>query len=61
MARNGKRVVVTGYGMITPIGKNSRETFANAQKRGLRDRLPEFFRNARVCHAVSGGRWMIPG
>ncbi len=25
-----KRVVVTGYGMITPIGKNSRETFENA-------------------------------
>jgi 3-oxoacyl-[acyl-carrier-protein] synthase II len=31
MARNGKRVVVTGYGMITPIGKDSRDTFANAQ------------------------------
>ncbi len=27
-----KRVVVTGYGMITPIGKDSRETFANARK-----------------------------
>lgn len=26
-----KRVVVTGYGMITPIGKNSRETFENAR------------------------------
>ncbi len=24
-----RRVVVTGYGMITPIGKNSEETFAN--------------------------------
>ncbi len=31
MLRNGKRVVVTGYGMITPIGKNSRETFENAK------------------------------
>lgn len=31
MAQNGKRVVVTGYGMITPIGKDSRDTFANAQ------------------------------
>jgi len=31
MARNGRRVVVTGCGMITPIGKNSRETFANAK------------------------------
>ena len=31
MLRNGKRVVVTGYGMITPIGKNSRETFGNAK------------------------------
>jgi 3-oxoacyl-[acyl-carrier-protein] synthase II len=27
-----RRVVVTGYGMITPIGKNSRDTFANALK-----------------------------
>ncbi len=25
-------MVVTGYGMITPIGKDSRETFENAQK-----------------------------
>ncbi len=25
------RVVVTGYGMMTPIGKNSRETFENAR------------------------------
>ena len=31
MLRNRKRVVVTGYGMITPIGKNSRETFENAK------------------------------
>ncbi len=31
MPRNRKRVVVTGYGMITPIGKNSRETFENAK------------------------------
>jgi 3-oxoacyl-[acyl-carrier-protein] synthase II len=31
MAGNGKRVVVTGCGMITPIGKDSRETFGNAQ------------------------------
>lgn len=30
--QKGKRVVVTGYGMITPIGKNSRETFENAKK-----------------------------
>jgi 3-oxoacyl-[acyl-carrier-protein] synthase II len=27
-----KRVVVTGYGMITPIGKDSLETFSNAGK-----------------------------
>jgi len=31
MLRNRKRVVVTGYGMITPIGKNSQETFENAK------------------------------
>ncbi len=31
MLRNRRRVVVTGYGMITPIGKNSRETFENAK------------------------------
>lgn len=31
MMQNRKRVVVTGYGMITPIGGNSRETFANAR------------------------------
>ncbi|MGA2402687.1 MAG: beta-ketoacyl-[acyl-carrier-protein] synthase family protein [Syntrophobacteraceae bacterium] len=31
MPRNGKRVVVTGFGAITPIGKNSRETFENAK------------------------------
>ena len=31
MPRNGKRVVVTGCGAITPIGKNSRETFENAK------------------------------
>ncbi len=29
----GKRkVVITGYGMITPLGKNSKETFENASK-----------------------------
>src|SRR5208337_3415532 len=31
MPRTRKRVVVTGYGMITPIGKDSRETFENAR------------------------------
>ncbi|MGO9020455.1 MAG: beta-ketoacyl-[acyl-carrier-protein] synthase family protein [Syntrophobacteraceae bacterium] len=31
MHREKKRVVVTGYGMITPIGKDSRETFENAR------------------------------
>ncbi|MCE5333009.1 MAG: beta-ketoacyl-[acyl-carrier-protein] synthase family protein [Desulfobacteraceae bacterium] len=32
MPQKKDRVVVTGYGMITPIGKNSRETFENARK-----------------------------
>ena len=27
-----RRVVITGYGMITPLGKNSKETFENASK-----------------------------
>jgi 3-oxoacyl-[acyl-carrier-protein] synthase II len=27
-----RRVVITGYGMITPLGKNSQETFENASK-----------------------------
>ena len=31
MQTNSRRVVVTGYGMITPIGKNSGETFENAR------------------------------
>jgi 3-oxoacyl-[acyl-carrier-protein] synthase II len=31
MPSKNKRVVITGYGMITPIGKDSRETFENAQ------------------------------
>ena len=31
MPSKRKRVVVTGYGMITPIGKDSRETFGNAR------------------------------
>ena len=31
MTQKQNRVVVTGYGMITPIGKNSRETFENAR------------------------------
>ncbi|MEN6437459.1 MAG: beta-ketoacyl-[acyl-carrier-protein] synthase family protein [Syntrophobacter sp.] len=30
MFEKRNRVVVTGYGMMTPIGKNSRETFENA-------------------------------
>jgi len=30
MPQKENRVVVTGHGMITPIGKNSRETFENA-------------------------------
>jgi len=29
--RKKNRVVVTGYGMVTPIGKNSRESFENAR------------------------------
>ncbi|MFZ2446398.1 MAG: beta-ketoacyl-[acyl-carrier-protein] synthase family protein [Syntrophobacteraceae bacterium] len=29
--RQENRVVVTGYGMVTPIGKNSRESFENAR------------------------------
>jgi 3-oxoacyl-[acyl-carrier-protein] synthase II len=32
MQQKENRVVVTGHGMITPIGKNSRETFENARK-----------------------------
>jgi 3-oxoacyl-[acyl-carrier-protein] synthase II len=32
MSLNRKRVVVTGYGMITPIGRNSLETFGNGRK-----------------------------
>ncbi|SPF41987.1 3-oxoacyl-(acyl-carrier-protein) synthase 2 [Syntrophobacter sp. SbD1] len=31
MQQKEKRVVVTGYGMITPIGKDSRQTFENAK------------------------------
>jgi len=31
MFEKRNRVVVTGYGMMTPIGKNSRETFENAR------------------------------
>jgi 3-oxoacyl-[acyl-carrier-protein] synthase II len=27
-----RRVVITGYGMITPLGRNSQETFENARK-----------------------------
>lgn len=32
MPQKSNRVVVTGYGMITPIGKNSSDTFENARK-----------------------------
>ncbi|MEE8423265.1 MAG: beta-ketoacyl synthase N-terminal-like domain-containing protein, partial [Thermodesulfobacteriota bacterium] len=33
MSRNSskRRVVITGYGMITPLGKNTKETFENAK------------------------------
>jgi 3-oxoacyl-[acyl-carrier-protein] synthase II len=32
MPQKENRVVVTGHGMITPIGKNSRDTFENARR-----------------------------